>query len=778
MASATRHIIRHGFSGFGPRSALLVMDVVIAYLTERQQFNNMGLEIELFVFDKNDASNAGAGTAWQTLCDATPNSGVTSAVTLPGSTVIPNQDIVAAASDLASAVAQELHDNRAVHEDEMRQRNPAAYALLNQATRIDGSVVTSTACATRGLIGKVQRTNIDKVVNFVGAHVPEIRILFKFEHTIVGADFSSPTQPRLIARRNDSIQPEAYPFDFVHLANGPTAEIPVSSEVRPRTFSSVPNANSIRDFLGKHELLDDKTKLIKRGAKIAIAGMRLSAYDLVPVIMAMTDMIETKAGSWVLNKKRIAGYQGLLTFIGRSDGDPAPPRHAHTMHWPDGESFLTTEEVHAIMLQRDFDWLSLAAPLLTANTAARLGVPPSQIELPTTTKESMLEYHNQNNEYRAGNLTSAGLLRAGQLALIGGFGLESDPDTAEAQLVAKAPLTREGRAGFPTRKSAANDITQARVAIQSPNSEFFAHWKKAWSLDNASPVEIQDLIAQLFGLGVATFVQANFDEIHLQQQNSRVILHDQPFDVLFAPKTMTRSADVLLTSLKGKVKEIVPGVPEYIKGRFLQSLGGEPIHALDVGLGGHGETVSLSYGQTSIVGLQSFDIHNHASAADWAATASRMLVILSAMKAAGDATALQTLIKTYGNNNLPPSRDFHIETAMFEDAWREAQEKACFVRVCTAFSEKERVSDYTHHISSPETRRTCIAFLDLVRPGAQRSYQEELSGIPAFDPIHKRQFYMKRHLDFTPVEMERLWQLILKGNSWLNGIIALRIRTS
>ncbi|KAI1076158.1 hypothetical protein F5B20DRAFT_584507 [Whalleya microplaca] len=756
------HVIRHGFSGFGPRNSLLFKNAVVAFLSGRETFNKLGLILEFHVFEQNPATDAGAGNAFQMNCDATVNSDITGAIQLFGSDKIPSkyQHVVAAASNLASAVSQEIRENRDTYEGEIRKTNPAASALLKETTRPDGSIDTDRACATRGLIGRVQRDTIQQVIEFVQKELAdEIRLHFYYETTVVSADFSTPSKPQFCVRRNDSTVTELFTFDFVHLANGTTGEVLVSEDVRPFSYSGTPNAESIRTFLSQHGVLDSRG-LVKTDTKIGITGMRLSAYDCVPIVLNMTGILRNTEAGWALNEEKAAEYQGLFTFISRTDGEASPPRHAHDMYWPGKYSFLSTEEVHAIMLQHNFDWLSLVMPILKANVAAELGLAPSQIERPMTMQQRMQDYHDQNNQYREGLLTEVGLLRTGNFSMVEGYGFESNPEQANRELLTKAPLTREDRAGFPMRKSCAYDITQAPSALESSNSIFFRHWETFWSTIAASPVAVHDIIAQLFKLGVATHFPGSFSDIHVQPGSTGAYIGDKTFDVLFAPKLFTPSADIVLTSLRGKVKEVIPGVPEYAKGRLLQTKGGEYIHAVDVGSGGHGASVTLPNGQRSKVGMQWADTNNHLAAADWAATASRMLVILSVLKASGCEAPVKSLMETY-LKSLPTDAVFDGETARFQEAWQEVHEKSCFLRLLDQLQDRS-YNDDLKLTADRDARQSCVDHLDKMQPGVKKEFELLLEQIPAFKPVSKTHFYWKRFLDFTPVEMERIFEAVLK----------------
>ncbi|EIW79881.1 hypothetical protein CONPUDRAFT_166564, partial [Coniophora puteana RWD-64-598 SS2] len=366
--------VYHSFSGFGPRNAMLFKGVVLNFLAERETLRKLGMHMKFDVFEMQSEVNASSGNAFQVDCDATINTGIPGRVPSQATTLdrVPSeyQHIVAAAGDLASFATQELAPAADKHRDELRKRNPAAYALFIQSLREDNSIDVSLPCTTRGTVGKIHRDSIKKVLDFVVKEVPEIQIEFHYEHTVVDADFTLPTKPKLLVCRNGDREAKLYSFDFVHLANGTTWKVPVSESVAPKAFSETPSLESIGRFLSQQGLLDEH-RLLRPNTKLrmGITGMSLSAYDPVAIILQYTKMIYTTDRGYEIDEDVASQYQGLLTFISRSKGKVAPPRHRFTRAWPgkkvpDNQSFMDTYQAHAMFLQKNFDWLSFARELL------------------------------------------------------------------------------------------------------------------------------------------------------------------------------------------------------------------------------------------------------------------------------------------------------------------------------------------------------------------------------------------------------------------------------
>ncbi|EIW79868.1 hypothetical protein CONPUDRAFT_155264 [Coniophora puteana RWD-64-598 SS2] len=402
-----------------------------------------------------------------------------------------------------------------------------------------------------------------------------------------------------------------------------------------------------------------------------------------------------------------------------------------------------------------------------------------------TTAARMAAYRTQTARHRIGEVTEIGLIRAGYHAIFEGFGFENIPDDAHAKLVDRAPLSRKGREGWLVRHSALFDVTHPGFVKDQSNREFFRNVEELILSFSASPVAVQDLIAQLFSLGVATHVVGEFSDIEYDNEHSKIALNitldgggnkRRRFDAMFASKTITSHADVLLQDIKSKameategdeakVKLFSEGVLKYAKGRFLQTSDGTLIHATDAGLGGRGDDA-----KGYRVGMQWTDAHDLASSANWAATASRTLVLLSAMKADGmktgyDSSPVQDLMKIY-EESLPTDKAFDEEVASFEQDWLELVEKKGFLDTCEHFAkDADDYCDLAGNAFGHNSRQKCLSRL------AERHHSNyKLEGVYAYNlkrrneagvynPVNKKQFF-RRFVDFTSGELEHCW------NNW------------
>ncbi|EIW79863.1 hypothetical protein CONPUDRAFT_155259 [Coniophora puteana RWD-64-598 SS2] len=781
---------------------MLFKGVVLNVLAERENLKKIGLNLKFDVFEMQSEANVGTGNAFQVDFDAAMNTGIPGRVPSVIWDKIPSeyQYIVPAAGDLASFAAEALASTADMHREELRNRNLVAYDLFVKSLHGGKTVDVSTPCTTRGKVGDIQHDSIQKVLKFVEDNVPEIKIEFHYSHTVVDADFSTPTKPKLIVRKDggggDGIH--EYEFDFVHFAHGTTWKDPVSNPgVVQNAFSGTPNSASVRRFLSDKGLLSGDKIRSDAQPSLCITVMSLSAYDFIPIILRYTNMIcfSHSKNCYEIDSVAAEQYQGLFTFISRTRGKTAPPRHHFSHQWPGRKlshngTFVDTNQVHAMFLKKDFDWLSFSRPLLYHGVAYERHTTPRKINIldcKMTTAARTAAYHAQTALHRIGEVTEIGLIRAGYHAIFEGFGFENNPDDAHAKFVDRAPLSRKGREGWLVRRSALFDVTHPDFVKDQSNREFFRNVEELILSFSASPVAVQDLISQLFSLGVATHVVGECSDIEYDNEHQKIALNitldgggikRRHFDAMFASKTITSHADILLqaikskameaTELKGaeaKVKLFSEGVLEYAKGRFLQTVDRTLIHATDAGLGGHGDDA-----KGYRVGMQWTDTHDLASSANWAATASRTLVLLSAMKADGmkagyDSSPVQDLMKIY-EDSLPTDKAFEEEAASFEQDWLELVKKKGFLDTCEHFAkDADDYCDLAGNAFDHDSRQKCLSRL------AERHHSHcILEGVYAYDlkrrneagvynPVNKKQFF-RRFVDFTSGELERCW------NNW------------
>ncbi|ETS73263.1 hypothetical protein PFICI_14868 [Pestalotiopsis fici W106-1] len=819
MAGKTQ-VVRHALIGFGARNAELLKHAVIAFLAQRDTFKEIGLQLEFDVYSDRNAPAASEKAyiwdeAWAPTQDGAIRTAAPVSAPLRGVEKI-QPDVLKVLQDAVNvdlAIRQEIRSNRAALEGQYQTINPAAHALLQESSLPLGDVDVTQPFGIRSTMGVALRRGVWDVVNFVKDNIPEIRIYFHWDAQVTFINLSDSQKPRLWAQKDGDVGgnledgDEGEAFDFVHNAQGLLKVQyfdPEPLQIEHRVFTAHPNFQLMVQQLAANGLLSN-AGLLQVGSKIGIVGLGSSAYDYASILLRLTDIVEITNNGWRINETNARRWPGLLTFISPNN-IVRPPLHFRTrgdssdMRWPPFEtrSLISTEELHALTLQINFDWTSVALPLLLANVALLtnkdvdsvaghyLKFRPSEVDAWVR----MAEYHEQNQQYEAGNVTEMALLRLGQQLLTNGHGLEAYPEDADRVLSAKAPLTR--RRGAAARKAAAEEVSRLRHAATSLDYRFIEFWNLMQSWNKAAPVPLQDMMAQLFALGVAHHQQASTDDFSASTTHAdRVAVRDRTYDVIFAAPTNGVRSEWQLDQVEfpytndgSNIKRAYQEVParphlrtlrnqdgsgmstserqpKLNKGRTWIDSDNEPIHVFDNGPASLGERCCYPMDGPRVLGVKDADMESLATIFDWAPTAGKTLVAVSALLARGNSKPIMDFMQLY-EQGLPTPDVFNNETALFAAAWREVNEKSCFVKIIVEYNQKRPiVHTYLRYAFEADEREQAITQIDRVCPGARRKWQSLLGRIRVFDPIRRHQFYRTRHMDFTPDEMDTLWASVL-----------------
>ncbi|KAJ7089969.1 hypothetical protein C8R44DRAFT_957849 [Mycena epipterygia] len=748
--------IRHGLSGFGRRNSLLVIYVAAVVLANPVLLK--GLRLHFSIYEMQKETEEGSGNSFQTTCNGALNTGIPGQVTIPAVATGGLSPDIADLTNLAQCITAELQKNIPEHKKALKEANLAALVLA---------------------VGKIMQRKIQKALAYIQEHMSDmITIERHFEEEIVGLVVTNPQRPKLKVRKVGTTDvPHEEEFDFVHLAHGTPWALPPGVIPGPTVSSAIPNQNSIGQFLAANDLLLENGR-IKSGAHIGITGLSLSAYDYVPLVLRYTSLIEPTETGYTIRPENAVHYQGLLTFISR-DGVPAPPR-LHAKHFANRPPILgTSEELHALQLQKHFDWLSFWTVFVDANVARFLGKLPKDLRYRQTMdiKARMVDYARQTEAYRRGEQAEVGLRRTGFWLAYGGQGFYVDPDDAEKaelDLVEKAPLTRKDRTGFLLRRGSLADVTStAYVDVQS-NKAFMDAYTILHSCVTASPPGIQYLVARMFELGVATHAAGDFKDVV-------PTLHS---DVLLTPNLLDRNNDAVLVSLGNTVKEIVRGQPEYAKGRFLRTPDGALVHAIDMGMGGKGTRVAhlAGSGEESIIGMRWPDTNFLDAGVDGAASLAPMTVLLSSIAAQGDKHPAESLLKCYYEKVLPSKRDFEEEIEQFKSVWKEVQEKHAFLVLCEAVAGNAlEYLECTDKVFASDSREKPVGGWERAKQHAAATdkYREAVKSIRAFDPPSV-EMYFEQFVDLSPSEVQKCWDAHMKMDIVLGQLCTVveRVRRS
>ncbi|KAJ7872407.1 hypothetical protein B0H13DRAFT_1633890 [Mycena leptocephala] len=735
--------IRHGLSGFGRRNSLLVIYVAAVVQANLALIKSKGVKLHFSIYEMQREAEAGSGYSSQTNCDGALNTGIPGQVDIPTTVITGLPADLASLTNLAKCVTDVLQTKIPQHKTELSDANLAALMMFSDAIHA-GEIDATKAFTTRGAFGQIQHPKIEAALAYINKNMKDVMTVeWFFEQEVIELVVTNPQKPQLVVRnKNNTLFLEE--FDFVHLANGTPSSPPVAPG--PTVSSAIPNQLDVQKFLSENNLLEDEK--IRSGTHIGITGLSLAAYDYVPLVLRHTSLIEPTDTGYKIHPENAQYYQGLLTFISRT-GVPAPPRHIDPKHFANRRPILTSEEVHALLLQKQFDWLNFWSVFLDANVARSLGKVPADLHYRKNidtigTKAVMEDYARQSEAFMRGELTEVGLQRTGYWLVYGGQGFYANPEAAERELVAKAPLTRTDRAGFLMRRGSLADITSAAYIKDHSNKAFFDQYSDFMlHCITASPPEIQYLVARMFELGVATHAKGDFNEV-VPSLHSNVTL---------APYLLDRRSDPVLMSLSG-VKEVVLGQPEYAKGRFLRTKDETLVHAIDMGMGGQGTRVVDSSGQQSIIGMRWRDTSFLDAAVSSAANLAPITVLLSSIAAQGVKQPAERLLQYY-KATLPSQASFEKETALFAPVWKEMHEKRAFLVLCEKIAGTAlEYLEYTDKVFDATSRKQLVDRLVAANQhvSATNEYTNAVAGIPKFNPPSVDE-YFDRFVDLSHAEI-------------------------
>ncbi|KAF9925568.1 hypothetical protein FBU30_004681 [Linnemannia zychae] len=782
-------VIRWGLSGFGPRHALYLIHQAMIILAYEEKIKSLGIDFILnyTVFEKQDIY--GVGNAFKIYCDATANTpvktpldflgddvkfGLNSPLDSQGNNILLK---LMGFAELGSATSRVQIDDHNTILAELKKRNPAAVDLFQKAFQTDGRLSASVASITRGKWGHIQLENIHNALNYIRDNVPKIRIDIKYLHEVVNVNFADPLKPGLLVKHvGSSDSGQEYVFDFVSFAHGTPLISVLNPDVAPKAYSHTPNHDTLREYLRKCGVLDANNKIIP-GKNIACTGLGLSFYDYASLLLAFLPGIENSSDPVDFIKSIADKYPGLITAISRS-GRPAPPRTVLESDWCGKKpSFFSAQEMHALRLQKDANWLPIAYEFLEAHIAWEKQTVPSKVKFRTSTTKYMESYLEDNTKYLEGDRTTeSGLLRAGYTAFTIGTGLETNIEQAEETLIGKAPHTRKGRLGLPMFSASGYEMSSVRNFDTDENTKFFKYWEDQILFNYASPVPIQNIMATLFTSGIARHQKGTFDQIGILRDEDKMTfkLEDSTFDALLAPKRIDRSGDPILEAVKRKVKEIKLVttnestlqsledicIPDYGKGGYFQTPGIEgedpkPINAFDAGMGGGGTKVGSRTAGAQWNGLT----NNHYASAVFATQhAYHTLALAIAYCQHTSKSPIEVVTKIY-NDILPNKNLFEGEVNSFSDDWNELREKQIFLRIAKKHAgiNADLYKDFIDNISTNEKREACLSKHRIAKSNCDYDEVGLMEG--EYRPPTCEE-YEKRFADYTKVQYKEILNAI------------------
>lgn len=731
--------------GGGPRTTTQVcaeLDLLEERADDFRRVQSAGgrYDIQRVVIERQDVSYLGRGNAWG------PNQG--------GGTVNTGHEM--AGVDYAKRLAGHATRHRA-RLQALYRHNPVAGSLLQSAFSGPGAPGDGTPDTSRGMMGRREQgeeelQHFERRVQHATHAFPFYR-LDVLPHTSVDAiDLTRPEKPAVIVSDAEDGRPlGTVPAGVVRLNTGTTPAPPVSGEALMQYTHAEP-MGELDGFLQSRGLLDVDGKL-KPGTRLALGGTGLSALDQVIALHSAMDLFEPDphsiAGYRVSDSAR-QKYAGAITFVSRHEGQWVPPRHVtKDCAWTQKTDALgDSRELHAAFLHGNgeavfTDWHQV----MRGSIALALDMAPEQVdERGLTTAQLLAAQHERTALHVRRMNESAGLdgderrrkidesmqtlegaKRQAYLQAILGLGMERDPGLASDALSQEAPVTYRGRSGYLIHRAQHAAITTPQQGKPPHNAAPLAALGEWLAHITSSPVQVQEMAHMLFEAGIATHVEASYDDFRADEADDGKPLAlatadgTLRFDAFIVSPTLQRRAEPAVRSLSGQVEPVhpdVPDLPKLVSGRRIVAKGGQPSHVEDYGLNGKGATVP---GTQSRVGGFALDVNNRESATDVAPGLALRDMAAEHLAAAGVENPFELLAAMY-EEELPSHDDYDAEVVRFAPHHQSLAVKAEFLRAAeqAAQGEAGRFASLARTARSGSRVRAQGALLEPLIKGPQR----------------------------------------------------------
>ncbi len=768
--------VKIGISGGGPRAMNHIISLVALMCIHEEKLSELrrdGIDfsIEVTVFEKQPKTRGAGGNAFQPECDATLNTGIPGQMKIPGlDKIAKTHPIVNAATDLANTVAQMVERDPQKLVNRYKARNLAAYSMLKNALRPDGTLDTSMPCLSRDILGAGLTKNVNDVIAYANDVLPFINIKIYYGQRVTDVDFSDPEAPALIVNAEDG-RTNRHAFDMVFLANGTTLKSRAPKSVAHRTYSQIPNFSSISAFLRSLGLFDNHNNL-KQGTKLGITGASLSAYDYVCILATQLGIVvpcNSDIG-YKIDPDVAAKYQDLITLINPTPGRVTPPAISNApsgfasavpLSWPAGlpDGIGIGDEIHSTFLQKHFEAFPLFRVLAKANIARALGTTPGNVNVPKSTKERLADYRREIEDFLGGkNLTEWGFWKTSYLQLISGVGFHRNSEEANALLSTIAPLTHSPFNMVRKYRAHISAFTDPNYTKNTSNAKAAKVLNEVERLLGPSPIASQQIVNLLSEAGVLNQACGKSEQLRMSDDGQFVELDDLHFHAILAPKTMTREANIILGSLVHYVREVAPGQPEYAKGRLLVGQNGKPLNVYECGMIGQGARVRNADGSISLVGMRWPDTHGYANLMELICQAPYLTLSFAILKSLGISNPVARLQEHY-RANLPDPHIFDAETAKFESSFHEIQQKIAFLNLCEVLAGNDGATyrEFTDKVFSHQDRAAFVKGLKTkqlseAEEKALDAYLHQTTNPINYQPVSMKEF-TDRFVDFTQDEL-------------------------
>ncbi len=776
---STSRKVKIGISGGGPRamnhiiSLVALMCVHEKKLTELRQ-DGIDFSIEVTVFEKQPKMRGAGGNAFQPECDATLNTGIPGRMKIPGlEEIVQTHPTVERATDLAKTVAHIVERDPEKFIYRYKARNLAAYSMLKNALRSDGTLDTSVPCLTRDVLGSGLTKNVNDVIAYANEVLPFIDIQICYGQQVTDVDFSDPETPVLIVKGSDG-RVTRHAFDMVFLTNGTTLKSRAPKSIAYRTYTEIPNYYSLSVFFRSLGLFDEDSN-VKPSTKLGITGASLSAYDYVCILATQLGILvpcNSDVG-YQIDPAAAAKYQGLITLINPTAGRVTPPAISKAppgfasgipLSWPGNapNGIGVCDEIHSTFLQKHFEAFPLYKVLAKANIARALGTVPRKVNEPKSTKERLADYQSQIEEFLTGeNLVEWGFWKNAYLQAISGVGFHRNSEESNQLLSKMAPLTHSPFNMVRKYRAHISALTDPNNVKNTSNAKGAKVLNEVERLLGPSPIASQQIVNLLSEAGVLNQACGKSEKLRMSDDGEFVELDDLQFDAILAPKVMTREANIILGPLRHYVREVALGQPEYAKGRLLVGQDGMPLNVYECGMIGQGARVQNADGTFSLVGMRWPDTHGYANLMELVCQAPYLTLSFAILKSVGVKNPIAHIQEHY-RANLPDPQVFNAETAMFEEAFGEILQKTAFLNLCEVIAGDDGAlyRDITEKVFTCQNRAAFVKDLKTKQlSGAEvvalDAYQHQIVNPIKYQPAGMKEF-TDRFVDFTQEELDSM----------------------
>ena len=769
--------VKIGISGGGPRAMNHIISLVALMCineTKLTELRSQGIDfcIEVVVFEKQSKKRGAGGNAFQPECDATLNTGIPGRMNIPGlQKIAKTHPIVYAATDLAKTVAHMVERDPQKLLKRYKTKNLAAYSVLKNALRPDGTLDTSVPCLSRDVLGAGLTKNVNDVIAYANDVLPFIDIKICYNQQVIDVDFSDPKKPTLIVDGKDD-PPKRHEFDMVFLATGTALKSRVQNSIAHKTYSQIPNYSSLNLFFRSLGLVENQYDL-KQGTKLGITGASLSAYDYICILATQLGIVvpSTTNIGYKIDLEVAAKYQGLITLISPTAGRITPPAissapsglpAAAPPSWPVGlpDGIGICDEIHSTFLQKNFEAFPLFQDLAKANIARALGTIPGKVNEPMSTKARLADYQRQIDDFLTGRKpTEWAFWKTSYLQLISGIGFHHDSGAARKRLSALAPLTHSPFSVVRKYRAHTSAFTNPDYVKKTTNAKAAKVQNEVIRLLGPSPIGSQQIVNLLSESGVLNHASGKSEHLRISDDGQFVELDDLQFHAILSPKAMVRETNIILEPLMRYVRQVAPGQPEYAKGRLLVAQDGRPLNVYECGTIGQGARVRNADGTFSCVGMRWPDTHGYANLIELVCQAPYLTLSFALLKSVGVSNPISHMQEHY-RTSLPDSQVFDRETAKFEGAFLEILRKIAFLNLCKVLAGNDgalyrEFTDkvYTHEDRAAFVKGLKVKQLSQTEEKALAAYQHQTTNPVKYEPVSVEEFG-DRFVDFTEEELD------------------------